>query len=173
MCSRSTPGLARLPAGGSRIRTISPAGMRPTRRVPVLLRADFFGRRGIKPRRHSKIGRLTRDRWFESISLRQGVCKPPVPLGRGAEPEMASPPIAPLPSEPGPPKTLDGAAAGNRIPSPERELKCQMLTAPSDFKCRERAAPSRPRRSPLAKRPQLRPKSRRPSPPCDVAFRAN
>jgi hypothetical protein len=35
----------RLTAGGNRIRTIGPAGMRPTRRVPVLLRADFFGRR--------------------------------------------------------------------------------------------------------------------------------
>ena len=31
-----------------------------------------------------------RDRWFESGSLQQRVCKPPVPLGRGAEPEMAS-----------------------------------------------------------------------------------
>ena len=31
-----------------------------------------------------------RDRWFESAFLQQRVCKPPVPLGRGAEPEMAS-----------------------------------------------------------------------------------
>ena len=37
---------------------------------------------------------LTGDRGFESFSLQQRVCKPPVPLGRGAEPEMASPPIA-------------------------------------------------------------------------------
>ena len=34
-----------------------------------------------------------RDRWFESTFLQRGVCKPPVPLGRGAEPETASPPL--------------------------------------------------------------------------------
>jgi hypothetical protein len=70
--------------------------------------------------------------------------------------------------------------AGMRTPSPEPEPKRQTLTAPSasnrtlpGFKCRERAAPFLPRRSLLAKRRQLRPKSRRPSPPRDVAFRAN
>jgi hypothetical protein len=35
-------------AGGNRIRTIAPAGMRPTRRVPVLFSHRLFGWRGIK-----------------------------------------------------------------------------------------------------------------------------
>jgi hypothetical protein len=48
-----------------------------SRRVPVLLRADFFGRRGIKPRRLQRLVVSRGTRWFESGFLQRGVwCEP-------------------------------------------------------------------------------------------------
>jgi hypothetical protein len=58
------------------------------------IRTSIPGREAVKPSCEtvSKTGAdLLGNRRFESISLQQRVCKPPVPLGRGAEPEMPSP----------------------------------------------------------------------------------
>src|SRR4029077_14714394 len=70
-----------LPAGGNRIRTIGPS----RENASVL-----FDGMAIARRRKETGSAFSGDRWFESRLLQWRVCKPPVPLGRGAEPEIST-----------------------------------------------------------------------------------
>jgi hypothetical protein len=98
--ARHVPSLVPVHAqSAAKPRASPPTAMEFTAQTNSALEGDGFGlpipgREAVKPSCEtvSKTGAdLLGNRRFESISLQQRVCKPPVPLGRGAEPEMPSP----------------------------------------------------------------------------------